>query len=111
MAVSRHRTSGKNVPKIAHDNLRLVHDADRDRYELLQADTFIGFEGYDVGEDGVITLLHTIIDEKYGRQGYARALVTLILEDMRAKEQKMKPVCTYVQGYLERFPEYKDLVA
>jgi predicted GNAT family acetyltransferase len=34
----------------------------------------------------------------------------MILTDMRAKGQTMVPLCTYVQSYLERFPEYGDLV-
>lgn len=96
---------------VSPDNLRLFIDTDRDRYELFSGDTFVGFEGYETDEEGVITLLHTIIDERFGRQGMARALVTLILEDMRSKGQKMRPVCTYVQSYLDRFPEYRDLVA
>lgn len=95
---------------VSHENLTLVQDSSRGRYELHCGDTFIGFEGFETDDDGVITLQHTIIDEKYGRRGFARALVTMILTDMRAKGQTMVPLCTYVQSYLDRFPEYGDLV-
>ena len=69
-----------------------------------------GFLGYHL-EEGVATLQHTIINEEYGRQGYARALVTLVLDDLRKQNVKIVPECTYVQGYLRRYPEYNDMLA
>lgn len=92
-------------------NLQLVINTDRDRYELWSGAEFIGLEGYELADDGIVVLQHTVIEEKYGRQGYARAMVTLILDDIREHGQKIRPLCTYVQSYLERFPEYNDLVA
>lgn len=96
--------------KIAHQGLRLDHDEDRGRYGLWHGATYIGFLGYSV-EGEVATLQHTIINEEYGRHGYARALVTLVLEDMRARNLKIIPECSYVQDYLRRYPEYNDLLA
>ncbi|GAA4361765.1 GNAT family N-acetyltransferase [Paeniglutamicibacter cryotolerans] len=95
--------------KIVHEGLRLDHDEDRGRYSLWQGVTYIGFLGYRV-QDGVATLQHTIINEEYGRHGYARALVTLVLDQMRARGLKIIPECTYVAGYLRRYPEYNDLL-
>lgn len=96
--------------KIVHQGLRLDHDADRGRYALWHGTLYVGFVGYRV-EDGVATLQHTIINEEYGRRGYARALVTLVLEQMRERGLKIVPECTYVQDYLRRYPEYHDLLA
>ncbi|MCW4351821.1 N-acetyltransferase [Hoyosella sp. YIM 151337] len=83
----------------------------RCRYEIWVGEELAGIEGYEIGDDGVITLLHTIIDEKYSRQGYARAMVREILDGMRARQQTFRPVCTYVQRFLTRFPEYRELAA
>lgn len=96
--------------KIVHEGLRLDHDADRGRYSLWQGVTYIGFLGYTV-QDDIATLQHTIINEEYGRHGYARALVTLVLDDMRTRGLLIIPECTYVAGYLKRYPEYNDLRA
>lgn len=107
MAVANHGT----VPrKIVHQGLRLDHDRDRGRYSLWQGPTYVGFLGYHL-EEGVATLQHTIIKEEYGRQGYARALVTLVLDDLRKQNARIVPECTYVQGYLRRYPEYNDMLA
>lgn len=104
------RTHGTAPEKIVHQGLRLDHDADRGRYSLWHGATYLGFLGYRADE-GVATLQHTIINEAYGRQGYARALVTLVLEDLRRQGLKILPECSYVQDYLRRYPEYNDMLA
>lgn len=76
---------GWRPEKIVHEGLRLEHDADRGRYALWQGEEFIGFLGYSTDpQSGIVTLQHTIIDEAHGRHGYARALVTLVLDELRA---------------------------
>ncbi|WP_149361801.1 GNAT family N-acetyltransferase [Lolliginicoccus suaedae] len=98
----------------AHDapaRIAVIDNQSRSRYEIWVDGEFAGLEGYEIGDDGVITLLHTIIDEAYSRQGYARAMVSAILDGMRARQQTFRPVCSYVQSFLDRFPEYRELVA
>jgi predicted GNAT family acetyltransferase len=105
-----HQQQAQQPEKIVHEGLRLDHDPDRGRYSLWHAGVFIGFLGY-TEDDGVVTLQHTIIDEAHGRKGYARALVTLVLDRLRAADKRIIPECTYVQDYLSRYPEYRDMVA
>ncbi|MEE1620601.1 GNAT family N-acetyltransferase [Zafaria sp. Z1313] len=104
-------TGAGQPEKIVHEGLRLEHDPDRGRYALWHGPTYVGFLGYARGEDGVLTLQHTIINEAYSRRGYARALVTLVLDGLRADGERIVPECSYVQDYLRRYPEYDDLVA
>ncbi|OMH34905.1 GNAT family N-acetyltransferase [Tersicoccus sp. Bi-70] len=94
----------------AWDDLTLDEDHDRGRFNLLKGPTYLGFVGYADREDGAIVLQHTIIAEQYGRQGYARALVTLVLDRLRERGARIVPECSYVQDYLRRFPQYGDLV-
>lgn len=112
------RTDGSDAPKIVHDNLRVLRDPDRGRYELWQGDQFIGFLGYTMDEyttpegqrESVVRLQHTIIDEAYGRRGYARALVTMVLDRLKAEGDSISPECSYVEDYLRRYPEYQEMV-
>lgn len=97
------------VEKIVHHGLRLDHDASRGRYSLWHGSTFVGFLGYHE-EDGIATIQHTIVNEEFGRRGYARALVTLVLDKFRDEGLKIIPECSYVQDYLHRYPEYNDMV-
>ncbi|GGC61681.1 N-acetyltransferase [Hoyosella rhizosphaerae] len=92
-------------------SIEVFDNQSRSRYEVWVNGEFAGLEGYEIADDGTITLLHTIIDEEYSRQGIARALVRGVLDGMRVRQQQFRPVCTYVQGFLKRFPEYQDLVA
>lgn len=98
------------VQKIVHQGLRLDHDESRQRYSLWHGSTFIGFIGYQ-REDQLVTLQHTIVNEEFGKRGYARALVTMVLDKLRAEGAKIVPECSYVQDYLNRYPEYHDVVA
>ncbi|WP_206472823.1 GNAT family N-acetyltransferase [Dietzia sp. KRD202] len=91
-------------------SLKLVHNTDRDRFELWDSETFMGLVGYEKDGD-VYILLHTVIEERYGQQGIARLLVSLVLTRMRLDELKIRPVCSYVRRFLVRFPEYQLLVA
>lgn len=107
-------TAGSQRPEPqVHDDpeLRLVDNTDRDRVELWRGSTLIGFLGLERHTDGTVELQHTIIDERFGRQGYARTLVTLVLDGCQAAGVQVRPTCTYVQAYLQRFPQYQEIVA
>ncbi len=84
---------------------------DRDRYELWSGDELIGVEGYEPREDGTVVLLHTVVTEKYGRAGFARLLVSSVLDELTTQGTTIVPVCTYVQKFLDRFPQYRTAVA
>lgn len=99
-------------PQIREDpQLRVAENSDLDRFELWQGQQFIGFEGFHRHDDGTVELQHTIIGEQFGRQGYARTLVTLLLRRLREEQSAVRPTCPYVQDYLHRFPQYQDVVA
>lgn len=106
-------TGSEQAPKIVHDELRVERDPDRGRIDLWQRDRFIGFLGYTeqtVDDQCVVVLQHTIIDESFGRRGYARALVTIVLERLKAEGYSIVPQCSYVEDYLRRYPEYQPMV-
>ena len=96
------------VEKIVHQGLRLDHDEDRGRFSLWHGSTYVGFIGYH-REDDVVTIQHTIVNEEFGRRGYARALVTLVLDRLANEGVKIVPECSYVQDYLRRYPEYQGM--
>ncbi|MBX7434215.1 N-acetyltransferase [Mycobacterium sp. Y57] len=53
---------------------------------------------------------HTEIDDAYGGRGLATVLVREALESTRAAGLRIVPVCPLVAGYLDRHPEFGDLV-
>lgn len=91
--------------------LRLFDNPVRDRYELWAGDELIGVEGYELTGGGDVILLHTVIMEKFGKHGFARGLVSRVLDDCEVRGRKVLPVCTYVRDFIERFPQYQQVVA
>ncbi len=82
-----------------------------ERFELWSGDELIGLEGYQRRDDGTIVLPHTIANDAYEKKGFARLLVHSVLDEVAAQGLKIVPVCTYVQSFLTRFPQYQRLVA
>jgi uncharacterized protein len=80
------------------------------RYELMAEDERIGFVTYRLGDD-VIAFLHAEINPAHERQGWGSRLVAGALDDARARGLKVRPVCPFVAAYIERHPDYRDLLA
>jgi predicted GNAT family acetyltransferase len=61
------------------------------------------------GDD--LDLVHTEVPKALEGHGYAAALATAALSYARREGVKVIPTCPYVSAFLERHPEYADLVA
>lgn len=79
------------------------------RYELLLDGKLVGGVAY-LRSPGVVILVHTEIAEELEGQGLGGRLVAGALDDIRARGLRFVPVCPFVDSYLERHPEYADLV-
>ncbi|WP_132993606.1 GNAT family N-acetyltransferase [Gordonia zhaorongruii] len=89
----------------------LRHNPDRDRYELWSGEELIGVAGYETNDSGDLILLHTVVTERFARAGFARLLVATLLDTIESEGRHVVPVCTYTQSFIERFPQYRDVVA
>jgi uncharacterized protein len=79
------------------------------RYELLDGDTVVGLIRYRL-EPGAVALIHTEIEPAHEGQGLASELVKGALDDLRGRGLRLIPICPYVRSWLERHPEYTELV-
>lgn len=61
--------------------------------------------------DNVMTITHTGVPEAVGGRGIAAALATAAFEAARAEGWKVVPACSYASAFIQRHPEYADLVA
>ena len=87
-----------------------VHDNPaRHRFELM-VDRHLAFTAYTI--DGpVITFTHTIVPPELNGHGVGSRLISDALAQVRARGLKVRPVCSFVRGYIERHPEWQDLLA
>jgi uncharacterized protein len=94
------------------DDVALVDRPDRRRYELELDGELVGFLTYRVDAGtGVITHRHTEIDPAYGGRGLGSQLVRFALDDARARGLTVRAQCPFVGAFIDRHPQYADLVA
>jgi predicted GNAT family acetyltransferase len=79
------------------------------RYELHVGDDLAGFIRY-TSTPTVLTLVHTDVAPAYEGRGLGAALVAGALEDLRRRKLSVVPLCPFVRAYIDRHPEYADLV-
>lgn len=82
---------------------------ERHRFEVYDGDQRAGFVTYRLA-DGEITFVHTEVDPAFEGKGLAGQLVKAALDDVRGRGLRVIPECPYVRRYIDRHPEYADLV-
>jgi len=89
---------------------QVTHNVDKQRYEIAVDGILAGFS--QAIEDGdVVTFPHTVIFEQFEGQGLASELVAGALDDVRVRGKQIVVTCAYVTGFIEKHPDYADLVA
>ena len=87
-----------------------VRDApEADRYEIRDGEQVLGIAAYSRRGDTIV-FTHTEVDPDSGKSGLGSALVRGALDDVRARGLGVVPRCSFVRGWIERHPEYGDLV-
>jgi predicted GNAT family acetyltransferase len=88
-----------------------VTDAtDRRRYEARIDGELAGIAEYRAS-DHVVTFVHTEVMSAFEGKGVGSALVRGALDDVRAQGKKVRAVCPFVKGYVEKHSdEYGDLL-
>jgi predicted GNAT family acetyltransferase len=82
---------------------------DRGRYEAHAGSALAGFAEYHV-QPGVVTVLHTEVDPAFEGQGVGSELVRRMVEDIRDRDSKVLPICPFARAFLQRHPEYANVV-
>ncbi len=58
----------------------------------------------------VMTITHTGVPPEVGGRGIAAALVQAALDTARAEGWKVVPACSYAAVWMQRHPDYHDLL-
>ena len=80
------------------------------RYEAVVDGEVAGVVFYQP-HDGALVLVHTEVADEWEGRGIGGRLAAGTLDDIRARGLRIIPMCPFIRGYLERHPEYADLVA
>lgn len=87
----------------------VTHDSAAQRYALT-ADGAQAVLDYELAGE-VMTFTHTFVPVELRGRGLAEILVRRGLADTRAAQRRVVPQCSYVARFIERHPEYHDLLA
>jgi predicted GNAT family acetyltransferase len=91
-------------------DVEVVDVPEASRYELRLDGRLIGLAAYRRG-NGRIAFTHTEVDESCEGRGFGSALAAAALEAARREGSEVVPLCPFIAHYIERHPEYAQLVA
>ena len=87
----------------------VVHNTEKYRFEVESGSQLSKLE-YRIGRDR-LALVHTEVPDDLQGQGIGTALVVTALEFAREKNLRVLPYCPFVASYIERHPEWENIVA
>ncbi len=94
---------------IGEDAVEVVRNDDGHRYEAWLDGRVVAFVRFRA-QPGTIVLIHTETEPAYGGRGIASALARGALEDIRARGERAVARCPFIAGYVQRNPDYADLL-
>ncbi|MDH6354903.1 putative GNAT family acetyltransferase [Dysgonomonas sp. PH5-45] len=82
------------------------------RFEAASDGQVIGLADYVLRGNNKVYITHTEVDDAYAGQGIAAKLTAALLDWIRQNGYRLgeRPMCPYTAAYLERYPQYKDLL-
>lgn len=90
--------------------LTVVDAPERSRFEVSTDGRVIGFSAYHLIAEGVLALPHVEVEPAVEGRGVAGTLMRESLDMIRERKLRIVPICPFAQSFIERNPEYADLV-
>ena len=92
----------------AKQDINIIHNESAKRFET-SIDAHVGYISYQKRDDKLV-YDHTIVPQELGGRGVGSALVKYALNYARDNGKKVVPQCSFVASYIEKHPEYQDLL-
>lgn len=88
--------------------LNISHNEQGKRFETT-IDGYTGYISYQERGDKLV-YDHTIVPQELGGRGVGSALVKEALNHARENNKKVVPQCSFVASYIDKHPDYQDLL-
>jgi predicted GNAT family acetyltransferase len=69
-----------------------------------------GVAEYMLTDQGVLVLTHTEVNRAYEGRGVGSALARAVLDQARARQLSVFPICPFMAGWIDRHRDYADLL-
>jgi len=86
-----------------------VEVTENNRFELKE-DQSIAFIEFDKIEPNILDLVHTEVPDALEGKGVGSKLVEGALQYSRDNELKIIPSCPFIKSYIDKNPQWKDLI-
>ena len=91
--------------------LTVRDNPDDNRFEAVdESGVVAGISAYRRYEDRIV-FTHTEVDDAFEGQGVGSALARTALDEVRASGHSAVPQCEFIRGWIDKHPDYADLVA
>jgi len=90
-------------------DVSVVEDPGAHRYRATLGKSVAGTCEYELSGQ-VITFTHTVVSPEFEGRGVGSALARRALDDARKRGLSVVPACRFIAAYIQRHPDYADLV-
>ncbi|WP_036564639.1 GNAT family N-acetyltransferase [Nocardioides halotolerans] len=91
-------------------DVQVSQNEDEQRFEARVDGELAGSAYYETADD-LIVFTHTEVDDAYEGKGVGSALAKGALDAVRADgRRKVVPRCPFIKGWIDRHPDYRDLL-
>ncbi|WP_433477771.1 GNAT family N-acetyltransferase [Spirillospora sp. CA-142024] len=87
----------------------ITDNAGKSRYEIRLDGDLAGFAQYELG-DGAVIFTHTEVDPAFEGKGVGGSLARGALDDVRGRGLSVVPLCPFIKKWIDKHPDYRDLV-
>jgi len=91
------------------NDIKVEHNTAAQQYEA-RIDRYLAVAEYRISGN-TITFTHTEVPRSLRGRGIASKLVQAALEDARAEQLMVVPLCSFVASYIRKHPEYAPLLS
>lgn len=92
------------------ENVSVWNNPTKNRYEAFMGDKLVGVIKYRFESGFTLAVISTEVRSSYQGLGIAAQLTKTLLEEARANKYAINPLCSYTRVYIERHPEFQDLL-
>jgi predicted GNAT family acetyltransferase len=90
--------------------MTIINNQRDSQYET-SVDGHLAYAAYEMLHPDTIVFTHTKVPEALGGRGIAGSLAKFALDDVRARKLKVIARCPFIKAYIEKHPEYQDLLS
>ncbi|RJF69032.1 N-acetyltransferase [Deinococcus cavernae] len=84
-------------------------NTEKSRYEAVENGQVIGFAEF-VDRGDHVVMPHTEVNPEHEGEGVGGQIAEFALNDLRRAGRKVQPSCAFIAGYIQKNPQYQELV-